>query len=303
MGQIVVSGGTGFIGRALVRALVKRGDSITVVTRDQDKVGMLFGPEVRAAHWDAGYGVVAALGAMQAVIHLAGSQAVGVRWSREAKADMIASRVMKAERLVQAMKTSHHIPKLLLCASGVGYYGALPPEHAVDETSPPGDDFLARLCQDWESAALEARSLGVRVVCARFGVVLGEKGGALQEMIKPFKWGLGGPIGSGKQIVSWIHLDDAVRMLLQIMDDEAISGPVNITSPNAVPQAELAQGIGVQLKKKATFRVPEGLLRWRFGEGADPMLTGQRVLPRVMHGRGFRWKYPDLASALAASLG
>lgn len=303
MGQIVVSGGTGFIGRALVRALVARGDSVTVVTRDKDKVASLFGNMVRATHWDAGFGVVSSLGAMDAVFHLAGSQAVGVKYNYEAKAEMIASRVMKAERLVQAMKTAKKRPSVFVCASGVGYYGARPGNEVIDESAAPGTDFLARLCMDWETAAMDAEPLGVRVVRARMGVVVGQGGGVVREMAKPFKWFVGGPVGSGQQVVSWVHLHDAVGMLLRCMNDDTISGPVNVTSPNPVTNAELAKGIGKQMHRPSLFRVPAGILRWKFGaDGAEPILTGQRVIPRVMQEKGYRWKYPELPGALAEAM-
>jgi uncharacterized protein (TIGR01777 family) len=303
MSQIVVSGGTGFVGRALVKALLARGDVVTVLTRNQSRVDELFMGKARSTHWDSGHGVVSSLGAMDVVVHLAGSQAVGVRWTREVKAEMIASRVMKAERLVQAMKQATRLPQVLICASGVGYYGAHEASVSLDESSPPGSDFLAKLCVDWENAAMEAAKLGVRVVCARFGIVLGKNGGALKEMVKPFKLMMGGPIGDGKQIVSWVHVDDLIGMVLTAMDDPTISGPVNITSPNPVSNAQLMEQIGLQMKRKSRISVPSGILRWRFGEGADPLLTGQRVLPKVMQQVGYQWKYPDITSALTQAMG
>lgn len=302
MSQIVVSGGTGFVGRALVSALLARGDTVTVLTRNQNRVDQLFAGKARSTHWDAGNGVVSSLGAMDAVVHLAGSQAVGVRWTREIKAEMVASRVMKAERLVQAMKQATKVPRVLVCASGVGFYGAQPADVSLDESSPAGSDFLARLCVDWENAAMEASKLGARVVCARLGVVLGKHGGALKEMVKPFKLMMGGPIGDGKQIVSWVHLDDAVAMLIKAIDDARLSGPVNFTAPNPVSNAELMTQIGLQMKRKSRVSVPSGILKWRFGEGADPLLTGQRVLPKRMQQAGYQWRYPDITSALHQAL-
>lgn len=304
MGQIVVSGGTGFIGRALVRALLARGDNVTVVTRDKDKVATRFGNDVRATHWDSGHGVVASLVAKDAMVHLAGSQAVGVRYSYQTKREMIASRVHKAERLVQAMRQGQRFPRVFVCASAVGYYGPHEAHEELDENSPAGNDFLARLCVDWEAAAKEAESLGVRVVIARMGIVLGKGGGVLSEMVKPFQFFMGGPIGSGQQVMSWVHMDDAVGMLMHCLDDEFISGPVNITAPNPVSNQDMANAIGKQLNRGSKFRVPEALLRWRFGdEGVEAMLKGQRVLPRVMQARGYQWKHPEVSSALAEALG
>jgi hypothetical protein len=190
-----------------------------------------------------------------------------------------------------------------VCASGVNYYGARPPDETLDESKSAGTDFLAELCKKWEAAAQRAEPLGIRVVSTRFGVALGRDGGALQEMVKPFKLFVGGPIGSGEQVVSWIHIDDLVAAVLRSVDDDTISGPVNVTAPHAVSSEELARAIGDTLGRPAWLPVPAAALRLRFGEGATPLLTGQRVVPAVLQEKAFVWRHPELVSALRAALG
>ena len=192
---------------------------------------------------------------------------------------------------------------MFVTASGVGYYGPRPPEEAIDESSSPGDDFLANVTKQWEAVAMEAEELGVRVVRARFGAVLGRGGGALEPMVLAFKLFAGGPIGSGKQVFSWIHRDDAVKALLLALDDPHLNGAVNVVSPNPVTNAELARTIGAVLHRPSWLPVPAPALRLLYGEGADPILTGQRVFPRVLEARRFEWRFPTLRAALDEALG
>jgi hypothetical protein len=190
-----------------------------------------------------------------------------------------------------------------LCASAVGYYGARDAGEELTEASPAGSDFLAELTRQWEAAAKTAEELGVRVVRARFGIVLGAGGGALEQMAMPFRMLAGGPIGNGKQVVSWISLEDAVRALCHLLDDDSISGAVNVVAPHPVSNGELSDAIGKELGKPSWLRVPAAALRLRFGEGAEPLLTGQRVRPVVLEQAGFSWHHPDIGSALSAALG
>ncbi len=301
--RVIVTGGTGFIGSHLVAALAARGDEPTVLTRDPSRARLP--PGARAAAWDAAargdwYGEVARA---DAVVHLAGEQAVGVRWTDAAKRRIVDSRVGSTRRIVEAMQQAARRPSTFVCASAVGYYGPRDGADTVDERAPAGDDFLARLTVAWEAAALEAAALDVRVVTPRLGIVLARGGGALQQMAAPFKLFAGGPIGSGEQVVSWVHVDDVVDILLACLDDTAISGAVNVVAPAPVTNAELSRAIGRVLHRPSFLRVPAAALRVRFGEGADPLLTGQRVLPRVMQERGYKWRYPALDAALEQALG
>lgn len=299
MASVLVTGGTGFIGSALVRALVERGDAVTVLTRGVDRE--VHG--VRYRHWDPardeGLGGV---DGQDAVVHLAGEQAVGVRYTRKTKQRLYESRVDTARRLVEAIRTASRKPRVFVSISGVGYYGGTLDASFVDESSPAGDDFLARLCVDWENASKPLAELGVRVVHARTAPVLGKGGGALKTMALPFKLFAGGWIASGEQGFSWVHLDDAVGILLRAIDDESLSGPVNVTSPYPVSNKEISKAIGKKLHRPCWAPVPALALRALFGEGAEPLITGQWALPKVMESRGYVFRYPKLESALDDAL-
>lgn len=301
MKKVVVTGATGFIGGHLVRALVARGDEVTVLTRSQSSARGLVG--VRAVEWNPSEAGdwYAALDGQDAVVSLAGEQAVGVRWTDAVKQRIVSSRVESNRQLVRAMARAKSRPSVLVGASAVGYYGARGNE-AVDEGARAGDDFLARVCVQWEDAENEAKSLGVRVVNARVGIVLASDGGALQEMVKPFRLFAGGPIGSGEQVVAWVHIDDLTAIFLRLIDDETLSGPVNVAAPNAVTNAELAREIGRLLGRPSWVRAPALALKARFGEGAVPLLTGQRAVPKVLEKHGYVWRHPEIVGALRAAL-
>jgi uncharacterized protein (TIGR01777 family) len=307
--RIAVSGGTGFIGRHLVSTLVERGDDVAVLSRSPARVERTFGGRVRAVRWDpssdASAGLIRALDGGSAVINLAGEQAVGVRYTENAKRRIRESRVDCTQRIVDAMSQleADARPKLLVCASGVNYYGLRPADQTVDETSPPGDDFLASVCVEWEQTARQAEALGARVILTRFGVVLASDGGALTQMARPFKLFVGGRIGSGAQMVSWVHIDDVVGVLLRCLDDESLTGPVNVVSPTPVSNAELSRLIGQALRRPAWLPVPAAALRLAFGDGAEPVLGGQRVQPTVLQRAGYAFAYTEPRTALESCLG
>ncbi|HEX7668699.1 MAG TPA: TIGR01777 family oxidoreductase [Polyangiaceae bacterium] len=306
MSNVVISGATGFVGRSLTSALLARGDTVAALTRDPDRArGVLPLGQVRLERWDARRGgdePLASLENSHAVVHLAGERAVGARWTAKVKREIMDSRVESTERLVLAIEQAVSRPAVFVCASGVGYYGPHGDE-PVDETGAAGSDFLAQVTVAWEAAARRVEALGIRVVRARFGIVLGRGGGALEQMVVPFRMFVGGPIGSGKQIVSWVHMEDAVGILLRAIDDRSIAGAVNVTTPNAVTNEELSASIGRVLHRPSAFPVPEFALRLRFGEGADPLVTGQRAIPRVLLEKGYAFRYPRLEEALTEALG
>jgi uncharacterized protein (TIGR01777 family) len=303
MQKIVISGGTGFIGRAVVRALYARGDDVTVLTRNPSRAAAGAPSQVRFESWTPdGEALPQAIAGSSAVIHLAGHPAVGGRWSPHVKQEIIESRVLGTERLVAAMKAADKRPAVFVCASAIGYYGAHDDE-PLDETSPPGEGFLARVTIEWESAAAKAEALGIRVVRLRFGIVLGRGGGALTEMVKPFKMFVGGPIASGRQIVSWVHLDDVVGVIVRAVDDARLHGPVNVTSPNAVTNEELSRVIGKVLHRPSAMRVPAAALRVAFGEGADPLVTGQRAVPKVLERLGYAFRFVRVEDAVKDAIG
>jgi uncharacterized protein (TIGR01777 family) len=304
MKRIAVSGATGFIGRRVVEALHARGDEVTALTRDPATAQAAL-PEGTKFTWfnhDKRARAPKARIDADVIVHLAGDRAVGRRWTSGAKKEILASRVRTAELIIEAIEQSAHKPSVIVCASGVDYYGDRGAE-PVDERAAPGKGFLTEVTEAWEEAVLKAEALGIRVVRMRFGIVLGRGGGALTEMAVPFRMYMGGPIGSGDQYVSWIHLHDAVQAILLCIDDAAISGPVNVTSPNSVTNMMLATAIGKVLNRPASLRVPAFALRARFGEGADPILTGRIAVPSVLERHGFVWKYPDVEDAVQEALG
>lgn len=297
MKRIIVSGGSGYIGSALVRHLVARGDEITVLTRGGAAEG-----NPRRVSWDP-YVLgswASALDGADAVVHLAGERAVGARYTPAVKQRIYDSRIVTTRNVVAALERAERKPRVLVSASAVGYYGSRPASEPVDETSPPGDDFLARLCVDWEAEAQKATALGVRVVNPRIGVVLGPGDGPLKVMALPFKMFVGGKLGSGEQGVSWIYLDDAVRALTLCIDDDTLPSQVNVCSPKAASNAELSAAIAKALGRPNLFTVPKFGLKAIFGEGAETILTGQFAVPRVLMGRGA--SMTPLAETLAKSL-
>jgi hypothetical protein len=299
MKRIVVSGGTGYIGRALVDHLVARGDAVTVLTRGASNAG-----NPRRVSWDP-YELgdwASALDGADAVVHLAGERAVGVRFTEANKRRIRDSRIVTTQNVVTAMASASAKPRVLVSVSGIGYYGDHPASQRIDESCGPGDDFLARLCVEWEGAAQKARDFGVRVVNPRMGIVFGPGGGALQTMALPFKLFVGGKIGSGKQGISWVHLDDAVRALAVCVDDEILPEKVNVCAPHPASNAEISAAIAKTLQRPNWMPVPAFGMKALFGEGAEPILTGQYARPGALSARGFAFAFERVQAAIAASL-
>ncbi len=283
MKRIVVSGGSGYIGSALVRHLVSRGDEVTVLTRGEAASG-----NPRRVTWDP-YVVgnwAGALDGADAVVHLAGERAVGARYTEAVKQRIYDSRIVTTRNVVAALAQAQTRPRVFVSASAVGYYGNRPASQPVDESSPAGDDFLARLCVDWEAEAQKAEPLGVRVVNPRIGIVFGPGDGPLKVMALPFKLFVGGKLGSGEQGISWIYLDDAVRALTLCIDDETVPSKVNVCSPHPASNADISAAIARALRRPNLFTVPRFGLKALFGEGAETILTGQYAMPKVLLERG-----------------
>lgn len=295
MTRVLISGGTGFIGRSLVERLLARSDEVTVLTRRAPSSPR---PGVRFALWDPNTNGEwqRELEQHDAVIHLAGSPAVGRRYTEAVRRDIMDSRVHSTAHLVSGIERAAHRPKVFVCASGVGFYGAR--DDSVEESAAPGDDFLARVCVEWEGTAAQVERLGVRRVSARIGFVLGRDGGALERLVPLFKAGIGGKLGNGKQKVSWIHLDDVVGAFLHALDDATLSGPMNVTAPTPTTNAELTRQLAEVLHRPALLPAPSFALRALFGEGADPLLTGQAALPRALLEHGYTFRFTELRAAL-----
>ncbi len=291
--KIAVTGGTGFVGRALVEELIERGEAVTIVSRSPDKLPVRFHGLVGACSWEE-----LSLEGFDAVINLAGENLLGHRWSEEHKQKIRESRIQATKKIVALCAKAENGPRVLVQASAIGYYGPREDDEELDERSPVGRGFLAELCRDWEAEAAKARDHGVRVVPLRIGVVLGRGGGALERMTPVFRKNLGGKIGSGKQWISWIHMRDLVRMMSFILDHEEVQGPWNGTAPNPVRMKAFAEAIGKALGKPAWLPAPAFALKMALGEGAEVVLTGQRVLPREAQKHGFVFEYPRIDEAL-----
>ena len=290
--RIVVAAGTGFLGTALVSRLRKDGHALTVLTRHpRGSQHVRWDPYGSSASW------VHVLQEADAVINLAGAP-IAKRWTTAYKREMWNSSMLSTRTLVAAMKSVRRMPATLLNASAIGIYGARDAE-PVTEASAPGSGFLASLVREWEKEALSAAP-HARVVLLRSGIALSHQGGALPQMALPFRFFAGGPLGSGKQYVSWVHRDDWTAMVSWALTTEAVSGPLNITAPNPVTNGEFARMLGRVLRKPALMPAPAFALRAVLGEMADALVTGQRVLPAKASELGFGFSYPLLESALRA---
>jgi uncharacterized protein len=292
--KITISGASGFIGRRLVKVLLAQSHALRVLSRH---AGTNLPPGVQLSVWDAmrGQPPEESLADADAVIHLAG-EPVAQRWTDAAKQKIRSSRVDGTRFLVQALSTLSRRPAVFVCASAIGIYGTRGDE-VLTEAAAPGKGFLADLCQDWERQADLARALGMRVVKVRIGVVLGSQGGALPRMLPPFKAGLGGPIGSGKQWMSWIHVDDLAGLIRYAVENP-VQGPVNATAPNPVTNRDFTKVLGAALHRPAVVTVPALALKLLFGEMSEVLLGSQRVLPKAAESAGYRFQYEDLAATL-----
>jgi uncharacterized protein (TIGR01777 family) len=298
--RITVTGATGLLGSRLVAALEARGDEVTALSRDPARAKERLG--VRAERWDllAEPAPVDALAGRDGVIHLAG-EPVAQRWSADARERIRSSRVQGTANLVAGLKAADPRPPVLVSASASGIYGDRGAEE-LEEDATPGDDFLAGVCIGWEAAADRASELGVRVTKLRTGIVLDAGGGALEKMLPPFRLGVGGPVAGGRQYMSWIHLDDMVGLYLAALDGANWSGPVNACAPGAVTNAEFSRALGRALHRPAVLPVPGLALRAMYGEMAEIVTGGQRMVPARAQAFGYRWEHSGLDEALRSAL-
>jgi hypothetical protein len=292
--RVAITGAGGFIGRALVPELLKDGHSIIALSRDPAAIRERFGPSVEVRQWSPNANSV--FPSCDAVIHLAGESVAG-RWMQKKKRSIYDSRIQGTRALISSMERMEDRPKILLCASAVGYYGHRGDEWLAED-APPGTDFLAQVCRDWEAEAQEAVEWGARIVRLRLGIVLGRGGGALAPMKIPFQLGLGAKLGDGRQWMSWIHLSDTVGLFRYVMETPTISGPVNAVSPEPVRNAEFTQTLAKALHRPAFFTLPGWAVKLAVGEMAESLLNGQRVMPDVALKSGYSFRYPTLESAL-----
>ncbi len=298
--RVTVTGATGLIGTRLVGELKRRGDEVTVLSRNPGRAeGEL---PVDAVAWDpeSGPAPAAALAGRDAVVHLAG-EPVAQRWSDEVKQRILRSRELGTRNLVEGIKAADPRPAALISGSATGYYGPRGDER-VDEDTAPGEDFLAEVAVVWEREADRAAALGLRAVKVRTGVVLDGGAGALKTMLTPFKLGLGGPVAGGKQYMPWIHVDDVVGILSRAVHDESWSGAVNATAPEPVTNAAFSKALGRALKRPAIAPVPALAIKLLYGEMSTVVTNGQRAVPRRTLELGFEFEHPELDEALRSAL-
>ncbi len=300
--NVTLTGATGRIGTELVKALRARGDQVTVLSRNPDAARQSLGPDVEAMAWDpaAGPAPAAALSGRDAVVHLAGED-VGQRWNEATKQAIRDSREIGTRNLVAGLQSADPRPAVLVSGSATGYYGPHGDE-PVDETAGPGAGFLADVCVAWEREADAASELGLRVIKLRTGIVLTADSGALQKMLPPFKAGVGGPTGGGRQYMPWIHLDDEVGLLLAALDSTSFSGPINGCAPQPVTNRAFAKALGKALGRPAVLPTPGFAIKAMFGEMSEIVLTGVRAVPGRAGELGYEFKRPEVGDALRSTL-
>lgn len=306
--KILVSGSSGLVGSAVVEALGRAGHAVGRLVRPQSAAaGASPGPERQVAgevRWDPVAGELdrAVAEGAEAVVHLAGASIAECRWNEARKRLLRESRVEATRHLVTALGKLSRPPQVIVSASAIGYYGDRG-EEELTEQSARGDDFLAQLARDWEAEATRAEQFGARVAILRFGVILAANGGALPRMLRPMRLGIGGKLGSGKQWMSWLTLEEAVGMIRYALQNATVRGPVNAVAPNPVRNAEFTAILGKLLRRPTLFPAPAFALRLALGEMAEALLlSSQRVLPRKLHGLGYSFRHPELEGALGSVL-
>ena len=295
--KIFITGSTGFIGRALALRLQRDGHSVVAWVRDEKRAASRLGANVvtLALSCDAG-ALQRTIADCDAVVNLAGEPLIG-RWTTARRAKLVGSRVDLTRRLVDAITLAPRSPRVLISGSAVGYYGNSNDELITEDTV-PANDFLGQLCRDWERAALRAEAAGVRVVLLRTGIVLGRDGGVLAKLLLPFRLGVGGPIGSGKQHMPWIHLHDEVEIIAKALEDDRYQGPINAAAPNPVINREFGRALGRALHRPAVMPLPGFVLRAVMGEASGVLLGGQRAVPERLLKLGFPFAFANIDEAL-----
>lgn len=304
--KIVITGATGLIGKKICELLQQRGDGIIILSRSVEKAKRIFPSAEKIILFDYrenffNEDLLEALSNSDAVIHLAGQNIMAKRWTAEHKQKIFESRVNSTRYLVNAINKISHKPGVFICASAVGFYGNS--EMEVNENSEKGKGFLADVTDEWEKASSDLDEMNVRRVNIRIGMVLAKNGGALAKFLTPFKFFVGGPLGSGKQWLSWIHISDLANLFLFALDNKNVSGIANGVSPNPITMKEFAGTLGRAIKRPSFFRVPEFVLKIILGEASEAVIRGVRVVPKKILSLGFKFEYENLTAALKDLLG
>lgn len=296
--RILVTGGSGFIGQLLCKRLREQGHSLLVVSRSPDKTRRLLPPDTDIRHRVHDFDDTQ----IDAIVNLAGESIAGKRWSDEQKKKLVESRLSITSDLVTLCGKQKTPPKVMVSGSAMGYYGAQG-QRPVDEDTTPQDEFAHRMCAGWEAAAKEAEAYSVRVALLRTGLVLDRNGGALKQMLTPFKMGLGGRIGDGRQYMPWIHRLDMVRIIEFLLEQDSLSGPFNCSAPNPVTNDEFVHTLAKHLHRPAMIPMPAGVLKALLGEMSRLLLTGAAMQPKRLEEAGFTFEYPTLDQAMKEILG
>lgn len=300
--HVLIAGGTGLIGQALTAELRREGHRVTVLSRSSQSAPTPQGASV--VPWDAKTprGWEHLLQDTDAIVNLAGENLAGTgllpsRWTPEQKQRIRSSRIQVGEAIAQTIATASRVPKVLIQASGIGYYGPKT-DNTITEGHPPGDDFLAGLAKEWEASTAEVEGRGVRRAIIRTGMVLSVHGGALPKLLLPYKLLVGGPLGSGRQYISWIHIMDEVRAIRFLIDHESASGPFNLCAPDPLTNADFGRAVGRVLMRPYLIPTPAFVMRWVLGEASTLVLDGQRALPMRLQEAGFTFRFHDAEAAL-----
>lgn len=291
----LITGATGLIGQRLIGTA----EHVRILSRDPERAMARLGDQVDARRWEGGASPldVEALEGVETVIHLAGEPIAAARWTAAQMERIRASRVDGTRALVEAIRAAPARPRLLVCASAIGYYGDRGDEE-LPETAEPGEGFLSDVCVAWEEAANEARALGVRVVTLRIGVVLASDGGALEKMLLPFKMGVGGRLGNGRQWMPWVHIDDVVGLIKHAISCDELDGPMNAVAPGVVTNADFTRALGRALSRPTVFFVPRFALRAAMGQLSDLLFASHRVVPMVAERTGYTFTFREIEPAL-----
>ena len=300
--KVVITGATGFVGQVIVKQLLAAGDEVIVLTRNVARAAISLGSSCRYYQWDDAESLppLEALEGADGVINLMG-ESIAKRWDEQHKKRVYNSRINGTRKLVEAIEKLNHKPKVLVSTSAIGIYGNRGSEE-INESSTLADDFLGKVCKDWENEANKARNHAVRVAIIRVGIVIGKGGGALAQMLPVFKLGGGGPLGSGKQYMSWIHIDDLASMYVEALKNNDIKGVLNGTSPYPVTNAEFTKVLGKVLRRPAFLPAPAFAIKLAFGEMSQILLEGQKVLPVKFKEAKFRFRIPTLEMALKETI-
>jgi uncharacterized protein (TIGR01777 family) len=293
--KILLTGGTGFLGSHLSDFLIKQNHELTIISRSPGKFRKYESDNRHYIAWQSDLSNV--ISEADAIINLAGKNLFDQRWTSEVKREIRDSRINVTRAIIEGVKKAQNKPKILLSASAVGYYGERGDEKITEET-PAGDDFLATLCKDWESEALKAEKSGVRVVISRIGIPLAKDGGALQQMLTPFRYFVGGALGNGQQYFPWIHFEDLCRGFHYVLTNDDFKGAFNVCSPNPVTMNQFARALVTAMNRPSLFSVPGFALKLALGDAANSVTASLRVLPKKLLDHGFRFKYKKVLPAL-----